>query len=369
MNPSILPSFPWASLGRRLVSPACCALLLAGCLPAASSEGEGEGEAPAEGEGEGEGPACDDASLGGFELAEGYEVIESAALPTNITLAASTQPANGPAHLLGMGADLQVYDLGEYPALAASPAALFGALASADGDLAPGTEAFPSFLVAGAGRAASGYTRLSDFGGAVGTWAMGGATAEYLDAPANFAAAMRGDVLIVNGAGLGAQQGGLALYALGTGEPLKLAALGGDAVASGYVAATRSGALVVGQFTSENELYALGPAAVDAVLGGGPALELGSAPAFLRGGFGAVAGFGDGVAVVTIDEATWVSTGVVEVALAVAAGEVTPGAPAPVLQLREGCTTTLPFLSAIGDDVLVGIADASGTRAVRIRRQ
>ena len=333
------------------------------CVLSVTNPGEGEGE------GDGEGDACADPVLGGFELLAGYTIVDSAPLPAGYSAAARSESPGQAAHLLGLADDMLVYDLGAFPTLSATPEPLFDVLTDADQALAPGAEAFPSFLVAQGTVTATGYTRLSDFGGAVGQHSVGTGESSYLDAPANFAASVRGELALVNGAGLDAEQDGLGVYATRSAGTFLLASLGDGAVGSGYVAATSSGAVVLGRFTSENELFVLGPDDVDGVIGGGPALSLSGELPFLSGGVGALAAFGDDVAVATYDATTYAATGLLHVALPVSAGEVVPGVPKTVLQLREGCSSTMPFVAPWGDDLLVAIGANGGTRAVQIARQ
>ncbi len=344
---------PVAGLTLVLVASACLV------SPPPSGEGEGEGEAP----------ACDDPVLGGFELQTGYAVVESAPLPADLTAAAVSASSGAAPRLFGMGTDLIVYDLGEWPALDDARAPLFDVLTSADEALAPGADAFPSFLVVDGTAAATGYTRLSDFGGAVGKHAVGESYDAWLDAPANFSATIAGDLLLVNGAGLDDTQAGLGIYGWSEDAHFLIASLGTGATGSGYLASTSGGALVAGRYTTKNELFAIGPDALAARLAGGDPIDLGAGGPFLSGGYGALAGFGDAVAIVTYDQASFATTGLVEVALPVAAGTVTPGSPVNVLVLRQGCTTSLPFVAPHEGDVLVGVSTSAGTRAVRIARQ
>ena len=346
-----------------IAAGALFALVLSGAACEEPAAGEGEGE------GEGEPTGCDDPVLGGFVLAPGYVVIESALLPIDTSFAGLSAQNGGPARLLGLRGDLLVYDFGALPTLAATPEPLFDALIDTDQALAPGSDVFPSFLVVGSTASATGYTRASDFGGAIGAHPLTSGASSYLDAPANFSATLRGNVLIVSGAGLADAQDGLGLYATSASAAFLLASLGTDAVASGYLAATTSGVLVAGQFTSENQLFAIAPGDVDDVLAGGPALSLASRTAFLTGDYGALAGFGDAVAIARYDPATWGTTSLVDVALPVAGGAVTPGTPVPILSQNDGCTTGLPFLAPHQGDLLVGVALPDGVRVVRIARE
>ena len=353
--------------GRRFGPIVGLAMLWAAsaCVVAPPPGAEGEGE----GEGEGEVPSCDDPVLGGFELQPGYVVIESAPVPADITSAAISSASGGPARLFAMGADLIVYDLGAWPALTDARAPLFDVLTTADEALAPGSEAFASFLVVDGAAAATGYTRLSDYGGAVGKHAVSESYDAWLDAPANFSATILGDLLLVNGAGLDDAHDGLGVYGWSEDARFLVATLGASATGSGYLAATADGVVVAGRYTTKNELFAVGPAELAARLAGGDVIDLDAGTPILTGSFGALAGFGAAVAALTYDPVSFATTGLVDVALPVSNGTVTAGSAVAVLQLREGCTTAIPFVSPHDGDVLVGVTSGGGTRAVRIARQ
>lgn len=326
---------------------------------------------PAEGEGESESDAdCEDPVLGGFVLAPGYSVVDSAVLPSGTAAVAVGGFDQEAPHLFGLGDDLVVYDLGAWPELTGERERLFDVRTAGDAALEAGAEVFPSFLVMNGTGAATGYTRASDYGGAVAKHTLDDVMSLWLDAPANFSAAIVGDVLMVNGAGIDTTElEGLGLYGWSEDATFQIADLGDGSLGSGYLAATATGVVVAGRFTGENELFAISPDAVADRMAGGAVIDLGAATPFLTGGYSSLAGFGDGVAIVTFDVASYQATGLVDVALPLAGGAVTPGKPAPVLRLREGCITALPFVSTHGADVLVGVASDDSTRAVRIARE
>jgi hypothetical protein len=173
----------------------------------------------------------------------------------------------------------------------------------------------------------------------------------------------------VNGSGVDSAQEGLGIYGWCEDATFTVASLGSDAVASGYLATTAAGVVVAGRFTSANQLFAISPEAFAARMSGGPVIDLDAATPFLTGSYGALAGFGDAVAIATYDASTWLASGLVDVSLPIDGGAVTPGSPVPMLTQTEGCTTAMPFVTPLQGDVVVGLALPSGVAVVRIARE
>ena len=356
-----------------------------GCPPPNGGEGEGEGGVgEGEGEGEGEGAACgNDPLLGGLTLASGFITVAAEGLPDDVIGLGISDLADGsPNKLVGLTNDLHAVDLGTFPGTTpALPAALFDLVAPADAQLDRTSAVFPSFLVVDRALVAGGYTRAIDFGGSLAGFSIAaGGSPQYIDAPLNFAAATRGDVILVNGGGLGAAQSGKAVYAssAASGEST-VATLGASAgIFNGPVVATPSGVVVVGRFNGgNNELFALSSARVDAVLAGGAPIDLDGETAFFTGslnGFASgVSSFGEGVALINPD-ASFAGASVSFIALTDAGNAVTAAAPIDVVTGGSFACTNVTFLATIagnagGQDLLVGEHDANGNRVVQLRQQ
>ncbi len=351
------------------VAAVAAAATLAGCPPDAFDTGEGEGE------GEGDAGCGDDPILGSLGVADGFILVGGQGLPDNIVSVGLKDLGDGsPVELIGLTDDLHVVDLGVYPgSTPALPPEVFDALAPDDQGLARTGDVFPSFLVVDRALIGAGYTRATDFGGFVGAFnALTGATS-YIEAPANFAAVTRDDTLFIEAAGLGPAAGGLGVYTAAAGAASFFGGLGDGAVASGNLAVTSDGVLVVGRFAgADNELFALPSATVDAVLAGGAAPDLDAAAPLYTGalnGFSAgVVGVGAGVALVDVDLTTFAGVGVSFIGLADGA-TVTAAAPVPVLTGGSAACTSVLSLAQTGGDLIVGVHDAAGARLVQVRKR
>jgi hypothetical protein len=363
-----------------LCSSVALAVVVAAC-PAPKVDGEGEGEGGAAGEGEGEGAACGtDVLLGSLKVGANYVLAGGQGLPPDILAIGLSDQGTGTVELIGLKNDLHVEDLGTYPGtVPAIPPVLFDALAPADSNLDRTSAVFPSFLVVDGAKIATGYTRLSDQGGSLGSFDSSTPTTAptYLDAPSNFAAAARGGTLFVEAAGLGTVDSGLGVYTNASGTAALFSALGASALGSGNLVVTKSGSLVVGRFIDpdgvladgKNELFAIASSKVDAISAGTDTFDFETATPFFSGTLNGAAwgtsAFHDGMAQIAVD-ASFTGIAVSHTALADSGTSVTASTPDDVVTGGSAACTTISFLATSGEDLLVGVQDAAGHRVIQI---
>jgi hypothetical protein len=179
--------------------------------------------------------------------------------------------------------------------------------------------------------------------------------------------------VIVNGLGLGtfgSATGDAALFALddlATPQPVEVMGLGADQASSLVVVA--GDVVYVGRFdltTFTNQIFALPLEDVLLAFDGTPptlpATPFVEVPVLLG-----AAGFGDELALIEGD-AGFAADRVVVVPHTIEGGAVVAGAPRVVLDV-DSCTGPA-FITALGDDLLVGLSDtATGDRLVQVGRE
>ncbi len=340
----------------------------------------------------GSGDACEtavhDPVLGTLRLEAGFEAAGSAPLPDDV-LALAASP--GPTYTVyavrgsGMGVDVGMYSLGNWPDLQPNGTMLFDVVSPADRS---GTATVFSnhYLVNDGRRLFAGYTTsAAGAHGSVAAYDIATpAASSYIAAQANFTAASfeagGSTVLLVNGVSLGDATAGLGVFGLVTSEdPFRAVRLAnfpaGEAGANGYTVVADNGIAMLGYSSSvdySNKARVVAPSVLATALSSGTPVELGAQTELDVGSdFNASSAFGAGVVVkrgAYDDNWQFVSTDVSRfpVSLGIDPAAVAIGERAPVLTLVDQCTSVTQ-LAQLGQDLLVGVDDKNGHRLVRIQ--
>jgi hypothetical protein len=271
----------------------------------------------------------------------------------------------GTGELIALRQDFVLESLGVWPLTdQAEPQELATILGPGDEALVPGADAFASFLVVDRNLVGAAYSRLSDQGGFAFAYSLETDGGDFIPAPAAFSAAVDGENLWVNGGGLGDVTNGLGVYIAGGGDIRQIAALGEGAF-SGFTASTTNGIMVLGRFTTQNELFAFPR---NDLLTQTSLVDLAAETPFLASAeIGGVTGFGAGVAVTRIDE-SFTGVALDFIGLSEGANGVQANPALPVLEPVDAACTSIAFSAPFANDIIVGLRDERGLRVVHLRK-